>query len=152
MQTSFSSSLSGLKKICSHHTPQTPCTPSWAQCKRIRDVLLGLVVSVAGCVVGCVADCVVGCVAGCVADLPFLAHCTSHFSRLLTHKRSHSLYDAYLDMISSVNVSGGGRGIRTLDTTSRPYNGFRDRRLQPLGHPSHKKFLSPLKNSKALKP
>ena len=31
-------------------------------------------------------------------------------------------------------VSGGERGIRTLDTGISPYNGLANRRLQPLGH------------------
>ena len=29
---------------------------------------------------------------------------------------------------------GGEGGIRTLDTSIRPYNGLANRRLQPLGH------------------
>jgi hypothetical protein len=31
-------------------------------------------------------------------------------------------------------LSGGERGIRTLDTGVSPYNGLANRRLQPLGH------------------
>ena len=31
-------------------------------------------------------------------------------------------------------LSGGERGIRTLDRTLRSYNGLANRRLQPLGH------------------
>lgn len=36
---------------------------------------------------------------------------------------------------SFLNLNGGGGGIRTLVTLYRP-NGFRDRRIQPLCHPS----------------
>ena len=36
---------------------------------------------------------------------------------------------------SFLNQNGGGGGIRTLVTLYRP-NGFRDRRIQPLCHPS----------------
>src|SRR5687768_7823702 len=42
------------------------------------------------------------------------------------------------DFVASRRIrDGGGGGIRTHDTLLT-YTGFRDRRLQPLGHPSRK--------------
>ena len=35
-----------------------------------------------------------------------------------------------------VFLIGGGGGIRTLDTSVYSYTGFRNRRFQPLSHPS----------------
>ena len=47
-----------------------------------------------------------------------------------------NLIESKLDEALKVICSGGGSRIRTHGTSR--YNGFQDRRLQPLGHPSIK--------------